>query len=233
MNNSVTVLLVDSDLNSRRLIVSALENAHITVWETATADDALRIVDRRGLPHLLIVAPDLSHGISGTEFCRRVKAIADVPVIALVSFPDHSVPVWLLEECAADILVKPPRPEEVLLRVNRVLRQTPEYTYRFGTSTTTIGPNLQLNLLQQEVVIDGRTVALSEREAALLQLLVRHESKTLTFDYLIAQVWPGEPVGEDTLRVAIHRLRQKIESRPDQPRHILSVRGRGYTFVAS
>lgn len=233
MNNSVTVLLVDSEPESRRVIASVLEDAHINVWEAATADDALRVVDRRGLPHLLIVSPDLSYGISGTEFCRRIKAIADVPVIALVSVTDKNVPVWLLEECAADVLIRPPRPEEVLLRVNRVLRQTPEYTYRFGASITTVGPNLQLNLLHQEVVVNGRSVALSERETALLQLLVRHESKTLTFDYLIAQVWPGEPVGEDTLRVAIHRLRQKIESQPDQPRHILSVRGRGYTFVAS
>lgn len=227
----LSVLVLETDLPSRDAVLATLDAAGYDTWEVTTGEEALKLLERRGPPSAAVVGAELTRGMSGVEFCRRLREFNEVPIIVLVNAVNGTVPQWLLEECANDFVVKPIRDEELALRVGRALRGTVVVTQGRQTQAA-IGPRLSVDLVRQEAVVNGRMVPLSDRESALLQLLIRHEHKTLTFDYLLSQVWQGESASEDTLRVAIHRLRQKIEAQPDQPRHILSVRGRGYTFVA-
>ena len=81
------------------------------------------------------------------------------------------------------------------------------------------------------MTIDGQDVWLTDREAVLARLLMRHPDRVLSQEYLLQQVWADGPVAEGTLRVTIHRLRRKIEQTLGRPAHILSVRGRGYVYA--
>jgi DNA-binding response OmpR family regulator len=227
----LSVLVLETDLAARDAVLATLDASGYDTWEVTTGEEALRMIERHGPPDLAVVGAELTRGMNGVEFCRRLREANEVPIIVLVNVVNGTVPQWLLEECAHDFMVKPIREEELALRVGRALRGIIIDTQGRQTQAT-FGPRLRIDLVRQEAVVNGRTVPLTDRECALLQLLIRHKNKTLTFDYLLSQVWQGETASEDALRVAIHRLRQKIETQPDQPRYILSVRGRGYTFAA-
>ena len=78
----------------------------------------------------------------------------------------------------------------------------------------------------------GRSIFLTPTETKLLYLLIRNAGRIVTTDFLLRRLWPMEEMFEDTLRVHVHRLRQKIEPLTSRPRYILTERGIGYSFPA-
>ena len=87
-----------------------------------------------------------------------------------------------------------------------------------------------MDFAHQHALVAGRSIFLTPTETKLLYLLIRNAGRVVTADFLLRRLWPMEEVFEDTLRVHVHRLRQKIEPIPRQPRYILTERGIGYSF---
>ena len=84
---------------------------------------------------------------------------------------------------------------------------------------------------EKKALIGEKSVSLTPTETKLLHILIRSARRTVTTEYLLGRLWPLEEVFEDTLRVHVHRLRQKIEPEKSSPRYLITQRGVGYSFL--
>jgi len=94
---------------------------------------------------------------------------------------------------------------------------------------TKVDDRLAVDFAHQRVIVEGQSVQLTPTETKLLYLLMRNAGHIVTTDFLLRRLWPRDEVFEDSLRVHVHRLRQKIEPVPAQPRYVNTERGVGYS----
>jgi DNA-binding response OmpR family regulator len=222
---------VDDDPKVRRLVELKLDHAGFEVRTAASGKEALDIIAQYGLPHLAIV-DIMMPGLNGFEFCEAVQEFSDLPVIMLTAVDDEDTVIRGIERFAEDYIIKPFSPRELLARVQRVLRRIGDFAYTIEPVTQVDG-RLGVDFAHQRAVVDGQSVDLTPTETKILYILMRNAGRTVTTDFLLRRLWPLEEVFEDTLRVHVHRLRQKIEGNPRQPRYVVTERGLGYRFESS
>ena len=224
------ILVVDDDPEVVRLVGLRLDQAGYEVLTATSGQHALDVVQRHGLPHLAIVDIRMP-GIDGFEFCRLVQQYCDLPIIFLTAVDEEETVIQGIERYAEDYVTKPFRARELVARVQRVLRRIGDFTYTLAPLTQ-IDEDLAIDFVHQQAVVRGQDVALTPTETKLLYILMRNAGRIVTTDFLLRRLWPLEEVFEDALRVHVHRLRQKIEPVPGQPRYVLTERGVGYKFPA-
>ena len=224
------ILVVDDDPAILRLVRDKLDRAGFEVWTATSGQQALDAIDRRGLPHLAIV-DIMMPGMGGFEFCRTVQEFTDLPVIMLTAVDEEEMIIQGIELFAEDYVTKPFSPRELVARVQRVLRRIGGFAYTLAP-VMQVDDRLAVDLAHRRAIVDGRPVDLTPTETKLLYILMRNAGRTVTTDFLLRRLWPLEEVFEDALRVHVHRLRQKIEPIPRQPRYIVTERGLGYRFAA-
>ena len=224
MSEEAHILVVDDDARLRLLLSRYLsENGYMV----STAADALEA--RRQLASMefdLIVLDVMMPGESGIELTRGLRQAGDVPILLLTAMGDTADRINGLDAGADDYMGKPFEPRELLLRIGSVLRRSvreaaPERAQaRFGRFT--------FDFERQELAENGAPIHLTTAEAALLGVLVGYAGETLSREEL------AELTGVDgnlrTVDVQITRLRKKIEDDPRLPRHLQTVRGRGYVL---
>lgn len=222
------VLVVDDDPIVLRLVEGKLDQAGYEVFTARSGQEALEAIERRGLPHLAIV--DLMMpGMSGFDFCEIVHEFSDLPVIVLSAIDEEATIVKGLRHCAEDCITKPFRPGELVARVERVLRR--EGDFFVLRPVIAVDDHLSVDFFHRRVTIDGRPVHLTPTKTNLLSVLMRNGGDHLTTtDFLLRRVWPLGEVSDDTLRVHMRRLREKIEIDPSHPRYIVTERGFRYCF---
>ena len=219
------ILVVDDDGPERQAMCRALEQAGYAVACVVPAVEGRQHVGRYGPPDLVLLAVREPSRETEVALCRAIHAAGDVPIIALAAEALQERLGVLLEECIDDFITTPAAAGEIVLRVRRCLRQTRRPVWAADSA-------LNGSAAAQIVAIDGQDVLLTDREATLVRLLMRHPDRVLSQKYLLQQVWADGPVSEGTLRVTLHRLRRKIEHALGRPAHILSVRGRGYVYAS-
>jgi DNA-binding response OmpR family regulator len=222
------ILVVDDDPKIRRLVELKLDHAGFEVRTAASGQEALDIIARHGLPHLAIV-DIMMPGMNGFEFCEAVQEFSDLPVVMLTAVDDEDVVIQGIERFAEDYIIKPFSPRELLARVQRVLRRIGDFAYTLEP-VTQVDDRLGVDFAHQRAVIGGQSIDLTPTETKILYILMRNAGRTVTTDFLLRRLWPLEEVFEDTLRVHVHRLRQKIEANPSKPRYVVTERGLGYRF---
>ena len=176
----------------------------------------------RSVYDLLLVDLALSEG-DGFGVCAAAKR-RGLPVIFLTASADENSVVAGLDMGADDYIAKPFRPRELVSRIRSVLR-------RYGSSQTAELPgHVVVDLEKGTVHKDGNAVALSALEYKLLAALLAHRGKLMTRSKLLEEIWDidGDFVNDNTLTVYIKRLREKIETDPQTPAVIKTVRGMGY-----
>ncbi|MFN2272933.1 MAG: response regulator transcription factor [Anaerolineae bacterium] len=225
------ILVVDDDPKIRRLLELKLDHAGFEVFIAASGQEALDIISRQGLPHLAIV-DIMMPGMTGFEFCEAVQEFSDLPVVLLTAVDDEETVIQGIERFAEDYIIKPFSPREMLARVQRVLRRIGDFAYTLEPVTQVDG-RLGVDFTHQQAIVDGQQVDLTPTETKLLYILMRNAGRTVTTDFLLRRLWPLEEMFEDTLRVHVHRLRQKIEADPRDPHYIVTERGLGYRFESS
>lgn len=208
------------------MLRATLERAGYVCPEAESAPAALDWIARNGLPDLAIVDIRMP-GMSGVDLSRRVHAFSDLPIILLTAVDDEATMVESIETFAADYVVKPFSPAVLAARVNRLLRRSPSWR---PARETRVDGRLSIRFQDQVAVIAGTAVALTTTETKLLYALMRSFPRTLRNSELLARVWTREESFEETLRVHVHRLRQKIEVDPGRPRYLVTERGLGYRF---
>jgi DNA-binding response OmpR family regulator len=225
------ILIVDDNQYTLRILRFALERAGFVVMEALSGEDALAAIQTAGMPHLAIVDFNMSPGMDGFEFCRRVHQFSDLPVIMLTAVHDEDVLLEGLEQHCEDFIYKPFSPDVLVARVRRVLD-------RMGSlgserlAGILVDSCLTIQFPQQTAVLNGKPIRLTPIETKLLYLLMRQAGKPVNTDYILRRIWPQEIAFEDRLHVHVHRLRRKIEHAPQAP-YIVSKRGTGYIFQAN
>jgi len=223
------VLVVDDDPAIVRLVSSKLDISGYRVMTATSGNEALDRIAQDGLPHLAIVDINMP-GIDGFEFCRTVQQFADLPVILLTAVDQEDVVIQGIEHFAEDYVTKPFSPRELMARVGRVLRRMGDFAYTLDPIIQ-VDQHLSVDFVHQQVVSDGELISLTPTETKILFILMRNAGRTVTNDFLLRRIWPLDEIFEDTLRVHIHRLRQKIESKPNGVKYVGTERGIGYRFL--
>lgn len=218
-----SVLLVDDDPTLRSVLARRLSRDGFDVKPVSSGVEALRALDR-AWPAILVI--DLMMpGMDGFELCRRVKQIADLPIIVLSAVDESEAKVRALEYYAEDYVTKPFDPDELSARIHRILRRTES-----GRGGLTLdGGALEIDLVQRRARVDERTESLSPTEVRFLQVLIASLDRTVPTDTLLNRVWSDSELPDPSyVWVTVRRLRNKIERDPNRPRVLLTDRGVGY-----
>lgn len=218
-----SVLLVDDDPTLRSVLARRLGRDGFDVLPVSSGVEALRALDR-AWPAILVI--DLMMpGMDGFELCRRVKQIADLPIIVLSAVDESEAKVRALEYYAEDYVTKPFDPDELSARIHRILRRTES-----GRGGLTLdGGALEIDLVQRRARVDERTESLSPTEVRFLQVLIASLDRTVPTDTLLNRVWSDSELPDPSyVWVTVRRLRNKIERDPNRPRVLLTDRGVGY-----
>lgn len=217
------ILLVDDDPTLRTVLTRRLERDGFEVRPVASGPEALAAL-ARAWPAILVV--DLMMpGMDGFELCRRVKQIADLPIIVLSAVDASEAKVEALQHYAEDYVTKPFDPDELTARIHRVLLRTD--STRGGL--TLDGGTLEIDLSRRRARVDERVESLSPTEVRFLQVLMAALDRTVPTETLLNRVWFDSDVPDPSyVWVTVRRLRNKIERDPSQPRVLLTDRGIGY-----
>jgi two-component system KDP operon response regulator KdpE len=222
---NATALVVDDEIQIRRLLRVALEASGYTVSEVDEGQRALGEIAMRR-PDIVLLdlgLPDMD----GLEVLRRLREWSDVPVLILSVRDDESDKVAALDAGADDYVTKPFSTAELLARLRAAQRRArcPEESHIFTQQGLTV------DLAARVVTRDGIEVRLSATEYALLRLFVRHHGRILTHRQILREVWgPASEEHRQYLRVYVTHLRQKIERDPSKPTLIRTEPGIGYRF---
>jgi DNA-binding response OmpR family regulator len=222
------VLLVDDDPTLLSVLARRLAREGFDVRTEPSGQAALKALDRSW--PALVVADLMMPGMDGFELCRRIKRIADLPIIVLSAVDAGEAKVRALEEYAEDYITKPFNPDELVARVQRVLRRAPA-----GRGQVTLDQGeLEVDLVRRQVSTPAGTQPLTPTEARLLQVLIGSLDRTVPTETLLDRVWSDADGADPSyVWVTVRRLRRKIELDPDDPRYLLTDRGVGYRLASS
>ena len=223
---ALTVLIIDDEVQIRRLLRVALEAENCTVFEaengrTGLSETAFR---RPDVVVLDLGLPDLD----GLEVLKRLREWSKVPVLVLSVRQEVQEKVAALDLGADDYLTKPFHPAELLARLRVLRRHSP---LEPETAILEIGP-LRLDFPARQVFLNNTEVRLTATEYALLRVLARYWGKVVTHRQLLREVWgPQAEAQSQYLRVYMNHLRKKLEPTPDSPRLIRTEPGIGYRLT--
>jgi two-component system response regulator MtrA len=215
------ILVVDDDNALREMVGIVLTAAGFTPTYCPDGNQALATFEAEH-PDLVLLDVMLP-GKSGIAVCKEIRAVSGTPIIMLTAKSETNDVVLGLEAGADDYMVKPFEPSELTARIKARLRPITSSEAR-----VVIGP-LVLDVEGHQVLRDGQAVSLTPLEFNLLLTLAQKPKQVFTRELLLEQVW-GYQYKADTRLVNVHvqRLRSKIETDPDNPTIIKTVRGIGY-----
>lgn len=172
---------------------------------------------------LALLDVSLSDG-NGFSLCRQIKQESTMPVIFLTASSDEYSVVTGLDIGADDYISKPFRPRELVSRINNVLRRSGK-----GSEVMKAG-DLLVDIERGKCTKNGNEIFLSALEYRLLLVFISNRGTVLSRNRLLQEIWDvaGEFVNDNTLTVYIKRLREKIETNPENPSLIKTIRGLGY-----
>jgi len=224
-----SVLVVDDEEIVRSVVVRYLKRDG---YETLEAADGLRAREliERAQPDL-VVLDVMVPGMDGLELCRWIRASSQLPVIMLTARGEEADRIVGLELGADDYITKPFSPRELAARVRTVLRRVATATATAPAETLAFGDVL-LERSTREARKGGSDVQLTAKEFDLIWFLASHPRRVFSRDQLMTSVWGyTRAIDTGTVTVHIRRLRQKLENRPSNPRHLQTVWGVGYRLV--
>jgi two-component system, OmpR family, response regulator MtrA len=215
------ILVVDDDNALREMVGIVLTAAGFDPTYCPDGNQALAIFEAEQ-PDLVLLDVMLP-GKSGIAVCKDIRAVSGIPIIMLTAKSETNDVVLGLEAGADDYMVKPFEPSELTARIKARLRPISS-----SVSSVSIGP-LVLDVEGHQVLRDGQPISLTPLEFNLLLTLAQKPKQVFTRELLLEQVW-GYHYKADTRLVNVHvqRLRSKIETDPDNPTIIKTVRGIGY-----
>ncbi|GKV90812.1 two-component system response regulator KdpE [Pectobacterium carotovorum] len=222
-----TILIVEDEKEIRRFVRQALEGEGCRVFDAETMQRGLLEAATRK-PDLIILDLGLPDG-NGIDYIRDLRQWSSLPVIVLSARTDEQDKIDALDAGADDYLTKPFGIGELLARLRVALRRhsnTQQETPLVSFS------NITVDLLNRQVNREGQELHLTPIEFRLLATLLASPGKVLTQRQLLTQVWgPNAVEHSHYLRIYMGHLRQKLESDPARPRHLLTETAIGYRFM--
>jgi DNA-binding response OmpR family regulator len=225
------VLIVDDEPLITDSLTYSLKREGFDARAVGDATQGLREVEE--FQPDLVVLDIMLPGMSGFEFCRRLRTYSSTPVIMLTARGEEIDRVLGLEVGADDYLAKPFSFRELLARIRSILRRV-----QLDRQATQLQPvdlgRLSLDPVSRRVFRNGQELQLSAREFDLLSILMKNAGRALSREELLTQVWGDDWIGDPrTLDVHVRWLRLKVEEDPAIPQYIQTVRGYGYRFAGA
>ena len=221
-----TALIIDDEVQMRRLLRVNLESNGYRVLEAASGQEGL-IQAAQGRIEVVVLdlgLPDMD----GVTVLKRLREWSRVPVVVLSVRDREEDKVAALDNDADDYVTKPFSTGELLAR----LRLAQRHAQSAPAVTVFRSGQLEVDLIARLVKSKGKEVRLTVTEYSLLRLFVQHAGRVLTHHQILREVW-GPNAVEQTLylRVYIAHLRKKLESDPSEPKLIITEPGVGYRLL--
>ena len=180
----------------------------------------------------LILLDIMLPGMNGWELLDRFREMSEVPVIMLTALGSAEDMIRGLDSGADAYLTKPVTREELIARVQAVLRRASHSSsVKRDVIPAVQYEGLAIDFEKREVTLDGERIDLTPIEFSLLSVLAQNHGRVLTSDYLLRKVWGPEYVSDaNYLRLYVRYLRRKLEKNPSKPQLICTVYGVGYRF---
>ncbi len=225
------ILVVEDDADNAALLEKFLTGEGFEVTVAGDGASALAATSSTQ-PDLVLLDIGLGEE-DGRDVLREIRLLSDVPTIFLTGRGLESERVAGLKMGADDYIVKPFSLAEVSARIESVLRRAGANLAQHHIDAPTLRfGDLLINENTHEVHLNGERLELTSKEFALLAFLARSPRQVFSREQLLEHVWEssGEWQNAATVTEHIRRLRAKIETDPDHPRWITTVRGVGYRF---
>ncbi len=217
------ILVVDDDPNTLRFVRDALQAADYAPIVTGDPGELAPLI-RNEKPALVLLDLMLP-GSDGIELMEQVPELADLPVIFISAYRRDETIARALELGAADYIVKPFSPTELVARVRA------ELSRRAGSEPFATG-ELRIHYDRREVTVAGRPVTLTATEYELLRVLSLYAGRVVEQDVLLRRIW-GLRTGQksEAARTCVKKLRQKLGEDGANPTYIFNQRGVGYRMA--
>ena len=223
------VLVVDDDPDIRGLVKELLERQGYGVTEAANGKDALRSL-YAAPPDVVLLDVSMPE-LDGWQTLERIRDLSDVPVAMLTARAAELEKVRGLKAGADDYITKPFGRQELLARIEAMLRRAGP---REEAQETYADSVLQVDFAERSVSVNGEEVALTPLEFRLLVAFVRHPGQLLSHDQVLEQVWGDSfSASRDQVKLYVGYLRRKLEAAGVDASVIETVRGFGYRYRPS
>jgi len=228
MSEMGKILIVEDE---ESILIPLEDNLRLEGYEVSSAKDGLQGLSMaRERSYDLIILDIMLPEMNGFEVCRQIRqSRITTPILVLTAKSQEIDKVLGLELGADDYVTKPFSPRELLARVKALIRRATQPQqeidlYRFG--------DVEVDFIKYEAKKNAKLIYLTALEFALLHFLIKHRDEVMSRDAILDEVW-GENVfiAPRTVDKHISQLRKKVEDDPENPRHIIGVRGVGYKFT--
>jgi DNA-binding response OmpR family regulator len=225
VNEPARLLVVDDDADIRGLLRDVLGRAGYAVDEATDGRSALRRLFES--PPALVILDVSMPGLDGYETLDRIRDLSDVPVLMLTARAGELDKVRGLSGGADDYVAKPFGHQELVARVQALLRRAPASTVRESYADAF----LEIDYPGRRVTIGGAEVRLTPLEFRLLSVFVQHPNQVLSRDQLLDLVWSdGYGVSDDQVKLYVGYLRRKLAPSAPESTPVETVRGFGYRY---
>lgn len=223
-SKGMKVLVIDDELQMRKLLEMALTSYGYTAHLAATGQEGLMLAVSMH-PDLVIVdlgLPDMD----GKDVVTRLREWSSVPIIVLTAREQEQEKITALDKGADDYVTKPFSMGELMARMRVCLRR---FCHSEEQKPVLCCGGISMDLLQHKVLVEGSEVKLTPTEYELLKYMLKNAGKVLTHKQILKAVW-GNDYDEDLhyIRIYMRQLRRKIEKDPAQPKYLLTEAGVGY-----
>jgi len=223
--NKAEILIIDDEPQIRKLLQINLESNGYKVIQASKGNEGL-ILAASHPPDLILLDIGLPDK-NGHQVLQELKEWYNKPVIILSVQDSESDIVSALDNGASDYLTKPFRTGELLARIRSAIKRSQNTE---NVSTVICGA-IEIDLVARIVKKDHEIIKLTSTEYNLLALFAKNESKVLTHQYILKEIWGiGYQTETQYLRVFVGTLRKKLENNPNNPQHIITESGVGYRF---
>jgi len=224
------ILVVDDDVQIRRVLRASLSAARYEVDTAASGEESLEMMKDRQY-HLVLL--DLSMpGVDGLELCRTLRATSEAEIIIISVRSIEQDIIAGLDAGADDYITKPFRTPELLARIRSALRR--------NVASLESGPHkiklegIEIDFRERRVTVDGKEVRLTPKEFEVLHYLANHPDMPVPHREILTAVWgPEHSEHTEYLRAFIKQLRKKIEPVPAQPKYLITEPWVGYKLRLS
>ena len=223
MNGNETILIIDDELQIRRLLEITLSSNGYKIIQAINGKEGL-VAAATHRPSLIILDLGLPD-IDGQEIIAKLREWFNKPVIVLSVRSSETDIIRALDNGANDYLTKPFRTGELLARIRAALRATEN---KADATALELG-NLSIDLVGHLVRKNSEVIKLTATEFSLLTLLAKNRGRVLTHQYILKEVWGYGYLNQTQyFRVFVAQLRKKIKDNPSKPTLLITESGIGY-----
>ena len=225
------VLIIDDDKELCALMKKCIEQEKLSAVTVYNGIEGVRLIDENKDSYSLIILDVMLPDIDGFQILQKIRDTSNIPVLMLTAKSSEEDKVFGLRLGADDYLTKPFGINELLARVNSLIRRYTSLNPFTADIDSISLKDMVIDKLNRTVTVKDIPVLLTGKEFDLLLFLASNKGRVFTKKQIYSQVWEEEYAFDDSnIMSFISKLRKKIEPDPDHPFYILTVRGVGYRF---